>query len=149
VPPRLTRDPLATAALHTAVADDGHGAVVLFVGTVRQQHAGHEVRQIDYSAYETMAETVLRRIERQVGERHGCRLRIHHRLGSLPVGEASVVIAAGSAHRDAAFAACREALERLKREAPIWKREHYADGSTAWREEEPLVATSPLAGPAK
>ena len=69
------------------------------------------------------------------------RVAIVHRLGDVPVGEPSVAIAVASAHRQAAYEASRTALERLKREVPIWKREHYADGRVAWREEEPLVAT--------
>jgi len=69
----------------------------------------------------------------------GLRVAIVHRLGEIPVGEASVAIAVSSPHRDAAYAASRTALERLKQEVPIWKREHYADGESVWREEESLV----------
>lgn len=138
--PRLTRDPLAPASVLAAVADPAHGAVALFVGTVRARHASRSVTGIDYSAYEPMAESVLARIEEETGRHHAARVAIRHRLGALRVGDASVAIAAGSPHREAAFAACREALERLKREAPIWKRERYADGSAEWREEEPLGA---------
>jgi molybdopterin synthase catalytic subunit len=70
------------------------------------------------------------------------RIGITHRLGDVPVAEATVAIVATSPHRGAAFSASREALERLKREVPIWKREHYEDGSAAWREEEPLARVS-------
>ena len=92
-----------------------------------------------------MAEEVLARIVREL-EAGGKRLRmdIVHRLGEVPVGEASVVIAAASPHRAEAYEASRQALERLKREVPIWKRESYADGDCVWREEEPLVPAAPL-----
>jgi molybdopterin synthase catalytic subunit len=86
-----------------------------------------------------MAETVLRRIAADlVAGADRLRAAIVHRLGEVPVGEPSVVIAVASPHRAAAYEASRTALERLKREAPIWKREHYADGEAAWREEEAL-----------
>lgn len=112
---------------------------MLFVGTVRDDHGGRGVASIDYSAYEEMAETTLVRIERDLsGSASGALLRIVHRLGALAVGEASIVIAAASPHRDAAFELCRLALERVKREAPIWKRERYVDGTSLWREDEPL-----------
>lgn len=140
VPDHLTREPLDAGALLAAVAAPGCGAQALFVGTVRDQHAGREVRGIDYSAYERMAAEVLAAIERElVAGTPGLQLRIVHRLGELAAGEASIVIAAAAPHREAAFAACRSALERVKSEAPIWKRERYADGSAAWREEERLV----------
>jgi molybdopterin synthase catalytic subunit len=88
-----------------------------------------------------MALASLERIARELEvEAPGLRLGIIHRLGEVPVGEASVAIGAASPHRAAAFTAARDALERLKRETPIWKHESYADGSSAWREEEPLEA---------
>ncbi|MCP4656798.1 MAG: molybdenum cofactor biosynthesis protein MoaE [bacterium] len=77
---------------------------------------------------------------RSVALAGGCRVGIVHRLGEVPVGEASVVIGVAAPHRQAAYEASRTALERLKHEVPIWKREHYADGVVAWREEEPLSA---------
>lgn len=137
----VTRDPLDVAALAAAVAAPGRGAAVVFVGTVRDRHAGRAVAGIDYSGYEAMAEATLAAIERELAAEHdGLAVRIVHRLGALAAGEASIVIAAAAPRRDAAFAATREALERVKREAPIWKLERYADGSAAWREEEPLDA---------
>ena len=135
----LTRSPLDVAALAAEVAAPGRGAAVLFVGTVRNRHAGRAVAGIDYAGYEAMAEATLAAIERELAAEHdGLALRIVHRLGELAVGEASLAIAAAAPRRDAAFAAARRALERVKREAPIWKRERYADGGAAWREEEPL-----------
>ena len=141
---RLVREPIDTAALLARVAGRGRGATVLFLGTVRDRGpkaAGREVVAIDYSAYEPMSERVLEAIERDLAAEHdGLVVALVHRLGTLDVGEASIAIAAASPRRDAAFAAARAALERVKREAPIWKLERYADGSTAWREEEPLGA---------
>ena len=117
---------------------------MLFLGTVRDYHAGRPVEKLTYSAYRPMA------LEGLPPDRPRSRSRLHedlraaivHRLGEVPVGEPSVVIAIGSPHRAAAYEASRTALERLKAEIPIWKREHYADGEAAWRgEEEPLVGT--------
>ncbi len=127
-----------------AVAGPGRGATVLFLGTVRDHHGGRAVERLDYSGYAPMAATALRRI---IGELEaaadGLRVAIVHRLGEVPLGEPSVVIATASPHRQEAYAASRTALERLKREVPIWKREHYKDGEITWREEEPLTATQP------
>ena len=139
----LTDEPIDVAAAERAVAGAGRGAVLLFLGTVRDHHRGRPVAQLTYSAYRSMAEQVLERIatELEAGA-EGLRVAIVHRLGVVPVGEASVVIATASPHRAAAYDASREALERLKREVPIWKREHYADGEAVWREEEPLVLSA-------
>ncbi|MEE8525958.1 MAG: molybdenum cofactor biosynthesis protein MoaE [Thermoanaerobaculia bacterium] len=144
-PPRaaLVDGPIDMAAVERRVADPACGAVLLFLGTVRDHHAGRAVAGLTYSAYRTMAEKVLGRIAGEL-EAAGDRLRVAivHRLGEVPVGEASVVIAVASPHREAAYEASRSALERLKHEVPIWKRERYADGETAWREEEPLASPS-------
>lgn len=134
----LVRQAIDVAGVERSVADPRFGAVVLFLGTVRDHHGGRAVARLEYSAYDVMA---LRRLAEIVDdlERAGdVRAAIVHRLGDVPLGEPSVVIATASPHRQAAYQANREALERLKREVPIWKREHYADGSVRWREEEPL-----------
>jgi len=136
----LTNAPLDPGPLLAEVAAATRGATVLFLGTVRDHHAGRAVVGIDYSAYAAMAEKVLAAIERDLAAEHaGVAVRIVHRLGALDAGEASIAIAAAAPRRDAAFAAARRALERVKHEAPIWKLERYADGSTSWREEEPLA----------
>ncbi len=132
-------DPDTVSTVRASVEDSGKGAVVVFVGNVRDSFGGRPVERITYSAYPAMAE---RRMERIVCELEaaepGTRVEIVHGLGRLEVGDASVVIAAASAHRRQAYDTNRLALERLKAEVPIWKREHYADGQSAWREEEPL-----------
>jgi molybdopterin synthase catalytic subunit len=137
--PVLVDGPIDLAAVEGRVRSADCGAVLLFLGTVRDHHAGRSVEQLTYTAYRPMAEAALRRIAGEL-EAAGERLavRIVHRLGEVPVGEPSVVIAVASPHREAAYGASRTALERLKREVPIWKREHYADGEAVWREEEPL-----------
>jgi len=124
-----------------SISGPGRGAVVVFLGTVRNQHAGQRVTRLTYSAYRPMAQAALETIAADLEAAHpGLRAAIVHRLGEVEVGEASVVIATASPHRAAAYEASRTALERLKAEIPIWKREHYADGEAAWREEEPLAS---------
>lgn len=131
--------PLDGAALLAEVAGPGRGAQVLFVGTVRDRDAGRAVTGIRYDCYLPMAERVLAAIAADLeGEHEGLAVAIRHRVGELAVGEASIAIACAAPRRDAAFAAARRALERVKREAPIWKLERYGDGGAAWRLEEPL-----------
>ena len=125
----VTAGPIDVAALLAAVADPACGAVVLFLGNVRDAHGGRAVAGIRYDGYRPMAEAVLQR------------------LGELAVGETSVAIAAASPRRDAAFAATRAALERLKKELPVWKLERYADGTSAWREEERLAPREAAGAP--
>lgn len=143
----LVDGPIDPAPLVAAVAGPSRGALVVFSGNVRDHHAGRAVDRITYTAYRAMAASGLAGIVADL-EREGNDLRaaIVHRLGEVPVGEASVVIAVASPHREAAYAASRKALERLKAEIPIWKREHYQGGEAVWREEEPLVPREPPAG---
>ena len=115
------------------VAKPEHGAVVLFVGITRQYTDARETRRLEYEAYGPMAAAEMARIGQEAEQRWpGVRMAIGHRTGFVPIGEASVVIAAASPHRPNAFAAARYAIEELKRRVPIWKREHYADGSVEW-----------------
>ena len=139
--PVLQDSVLDVAAVAREVADPSCGALAIFVGNVRDQHQGREVESITYSAYPSMATSRIRTICHQLEESSpGARIAIVHRLGDIDVGEASVVIAVSSPHRAAAYDASREALERLKTEVPIWKKEHYKDGEILWREEESLSA---------
>jgi len=140
---RLVDATIDAAESVRAVQSRSRGAVVLFVGTVRDRHRGRPVERITYSAYGSMAQSRLERIVRELEEEaEGLAVAIVHRLGSIAAGEASVVIATASPHRQEAYAASRRALERLKSEVPIWKREHYGDGAAAWREEESLTGRS-------
>jgi len=135
----LTNGPIDTAQAVAAVSGPDRGAVVIFLGTVRDHHAGRPVEKLTYSAYRSMALEGLRRVVADLEAAHeNLRAAIVHRLGEVPVGDPSVVIAIASPHRAAAYEASRTALERLKAEIPIWKREHYADGEAEWREVEPL-----------
>jgi molybdopterin synthase catalytic subunit len=137
----LVDGPIDPDAVVATVAAPGRGAVLVFLGTVRDSHAGRAVEKLTYSAYRTMALEGLERIVAALeASSPGLRAAIVHRLGEVPVGEASVVIAVASPHRAAAYEASRTALERLKTEIPIWKREHYAEGPAVWREEEVLRA---------
>ncbi len=110
--------------------DDASGALVTFAGTVRDNARGKQVIALDYEAYPPAAEKMLEQIGDEIFERWGIRnVAIAHRHGLLHVGETSVVIAVSSAHREAAFEACRYAIERIKVLVPIWKREIYEDGA--------------------
>jgi MoaE-MoaD fusion protein len=129
---RIQSEPLDPRAVEALVADPAAGAIVTFIGTVRDQARGRSVIRLDYEAYAPAAEAMLRQIGDEVRQRWGLgRLAIVHRVGSLTVGEASVIISVASPHRDAAFEACRYAIERIKEIVPIWKKEHYNDGE-AW-----------------
>lgn len=136
----LVDDPIDLDRVLATVSGPSCGAVVFFLGTVRDHHAGRSVGKLTYSAYRSMALDGLRRIVSDLeASAPGLRAAIVHRLGDVPVGEASVAIAVASPHRAAAYEASRTALERLKTEIPIWKREHYTEGPPVWREEEPLT----------
>jgi molybdopterin synthase catalytic subunit len=130
-PHRVSAEALDPGAPLAAVHDRELGAIVTFVGTVRDANAGKRVTQLDYEAYPEMALRVFERIASIAQERWEARVSIHHRTGELHPGDVSVVIAAASRHRANAFEACRYAIEELKKDAPIWKREHYPDG-TSW-----------------
>ncbi len=131
---RVTPDPLAASAIAALVADAACGAVTTFVGLVRDHNAGRRVLWLEYEAYAPLAVKAFRQIEEETRERWPtARLAIHHRIGRVAIGEASVVIAAASAHRADAFAASRYAIERLKQIAPIWKHEHF-EGGEVWIE---------------
>jgi molybdopterin synthase catalytic subunit len=112
-----------------AVAHEGAGGVVTFTGLVRRESRGRTIERLEYEAYKVMAEGRLAAIAREIAaSAPGVRVAILHRVGVLAVGEVAVVIAASAPHRAEAFAAAREAIERLKREVPIWKKEVAIDG---------------------
>jgi molybdopterin synthase catalytic subunit len=128
---RVTAGVLDPAAIAGQVTDDGAGAVVTFVGTVRDNARGRRVLWLDYEAYDEAAETQLWRIVAEMRDRWPVvAVAIEHRTGRLEIGEASVVIAVSSAHRDAAFQAASHAIERIKQIVPIWKKEAYEGGET-------------------
>lgn len=125
----ISAEPLDTAALVDRVRRADCGGIVVFEGTVRSPNQGHDVQALEYEVWEGRAEQQLDLIARQVAERHGLRgVLAVHRSGGLGVGEPAVVVAAVSVHRDAAFHAASELIDRIKSEAWIWKKELWADG---------------------
>ncbi len=126
---RVVDRPLDLAEVVDAVASPDRGGLVTFRGDVRGLSHGKKVLRLEYEAYAPMAERKLEEIGREVGDMHGAVVAVVHRVGALLPGEAAVVIAASAPHRAPAFRACEETIERLKRDAPIWKREVYEDGS--------------------
>jgi molybdopterin synthase catalytic subunit len=129
----LTRAPIDATALIARVARPAHGAVLLFLGIVRDVNDGRTVTGMEYSAYEAMAERELAAIAEEARSRFaGTDVAIQHRLGDLGLEEASVGIAVAHAHRRTAYDVSRWLIEELKRRVPIWKREHYLDGTREW-----------------
>jgi len=133
---KVTSAPLELQALAAEISSgaDGDGAVVTFAGLVRDHNQGRRVRFLEYEAYEPLAVRALERIVVEARDAWpSARLGLHHRIGRLEIGEASIIIVAASAHRGDAFAACRYAIERVKQIVPIWKHEHF-DGGEVWLE---------------
>lgn len=130
----ITTDTLDLNELMAAVGAPGVGAVTSFLGLVRDHNQGRRVQHLVYEAYEPLAERALARIIAEAHERWpSAVLAIHHRVGQLAIGEASVAIAAASPHRADAFAATRYAIERIKQIVPIWKHEYF-EGGDVWIE---------------
>jgi len=126
---RLSAEPLSLDAVVDEVRSDEAGAVATFIGTTRLQSRGRTVLHLDYEAYEEMAEQVMAEIAEELKRRYDlCEIAIHHRTGRLDIGEASVVIAVSAPHRQAALTACKEAIDTLKGQVPLWKKEFYEDG---------------------
>jgi molybdopterin synthase catalytic subunit len=130
---RLVREPIDATALLARVSRPSNGAVLLFLGVVREVNDGRAVTGIDYSAYEPMAARELAAIAAEAAQRFGVTdIAIAHRLGELSLEEASVGIAVAHPHRADAYEASRWIIEEIKRRVPIWKREHYRDGTREW-----------------
>jgi molybdopterin synthase catalytic subunit len=130
---RLTREPIDYHGLTEEVRRDGCGAVVTFLGTVRDLTGDRVTVALDYEAYPGMAEKKLAEIEADTRARWPVGdIALIHRLGRLEVGEVSVAVAVSCPHRAQAFEACRHAIDRLKELVPIWKKENWADGTTEW-----------------
>ena len=135
----LTREAIDVAPFYATAAHDG--AACVFVGVVRNEHAGREVRYLEYEAYEEMASPLMEEIEREARAKWPVSdVRIAHRLGRIEIGEASVVVGVASPHRAEAFAACRYVIDTLKTRVPIWKKEFYADGSVWLDSSDPRAA---------
>jgi molybdopterin synthase catalytic subunit len=134
----LTRERIDRDALVAALQQPGDGAVVVFDGIVRDNTRGRKTLYLDYEAYEEMALEQMQKLAREAGERFAIdRVGVVHRLGRLEIGESSIVIVVTSAHRAAAFDACRWLIDTLKRTVPVWKKEHFTDGAV-WKDGEPF-----------
>lgn len=139
---RIVERPIDVQALAAQVEEAEAGAVCTFAGLVRNHSRGQRVTHLEYHAYQEMAEKKLRQVAEEIAERFGVtRLAIEHRVGVLRIGDVAVGIASASAHRDAAFKACRYAIDRIKQIVPIWKKEFGEDGAV-WVEECAVEAPS-------
>jgi len=129
---RITEEPLSLEAAVAEVADERAGGIATFTGTVRKQSRGREVTHLDYEAYAEMAEDVMVKLASDLEGRYDlCGVAIHHRVGRVEIGEASVVIAVSAPHRQDALAACKDAIDTLKETVPLWKKEVY-EGGEEW-----------------
>ncbi len=129
----IVEHPIDHASIIAEVGKHANGATLLFLGTVRELNDGRAVSGMEYSAYRGMAERELADIVREAAERFGSDdIVVEHRIGTLQLGEASVAIAVAHPHRGAAYDASRYVIEQLKARVPIWKLEHYVDGTREW-----------------
>ena len=126
----VSNEELSLKEIVSKVQAPEYGAVVIFLGTVRSNAQGKDVKNLNYEAYEPMATMELDRIACMCAKQYETQTYIAHRSGHLDIGDIAVIIAAASAHRDAAFTACQKALETLKADVPIWKKEFYKDGQS-------------------
>jgi molybdopterin synthase catalytic subunit len=131
---RICLAPLLVADAYQLADDGANGAIVLMSGMVRNQTNSQPVKYLEYQAYEPMALQIFEQIAAEIKVQWPIvtHVVIHHRVGKLVVGEISVVLAVGAPHRGEAFAACQYAIDTLKHNAPIWKKEHWADGASSW-----------------
>lgn len=135
----LVRSPIDVGKLITEASRPDCGAVSLFIGNSRDHNEGRKVVSLDYEAYEPMALAALETLEGDARKRFAiATCRIVHRLGEVPLAEASVAVVVAAAHRQPAFDACQWAMNELKRSAPIWKKEHFASGESDWVKGTPL-----------
>jgi MoaE-MoaD fusion protein len=128
----VTEQPLSLEAVAREVADERAGGIATFTGTVRRQSRGRDVTHLKYEAYAEMAADVMAKLAAELESRYElCGVAIHHRVGRVEIGEASVVIAVSAPHRQDALAACKDAIDTLKEEVPLWKKEVY-EGGEEW-----------------
>jgi molybdopterin synthase catalytic subunit len=140
---QVTRDPIRPERVLEQVGDAGHGAVLLFLGTVRNHADGRPVSGLRYEAYESMAEEVLLELVQEAAARAGTdRVVAVHRIGELGIGEVSVALAISTPHRAEAFEAARTFMDDLKKRLPVWKHEAYVDGSRDWVDGEEIQPPS-------
>lgn len=133
----ITTKKISVDSVLEAVTDEGSGATVLFLGTVRDNNnqSGKKIAEMHYESYVAMAERQILEIKKEIKQKWPIRnIEIVHRIGKLGVGDISVAVAVSSAHRAEAFEACRYAIDRIKNALPIWKKEILIDGSQVWLE---------------
>jgi len=129
----ITKSEIDLATLSREVEDPAAGAIVTFAGATRNETDGREVLSLTYQAYDEMAESKLIEVATQAKERFDIlKVAVLHRVDTLPVGGISIGIAVSAGHRPAAFDACRFLIDTIKKEVPIWKKEEFADGESAW-----------------
>ena len=130
----ITIAPLSMEEAYQLADDAANGAVVVMSGTVRNQTDGKPVEYLEYQAYQPMAIAVFNSIATEIRTKwqDANRIVIHHRVGKLKIGEISVIVAVGCPHRGEAFEACRYAIDTLKHNAPVWKKEWFEDGASTW-----------------
>lgn len=131
----IVRDPIDVAAIARSVRTDACGAVITFAGVVREMSDDDRpVTGLSYEAHESMAAAEFEAIAQEARRQFGpCEIAVAHRTGDIQVGDVSVAVAVGAPHRGTAFDACEFTIDELKRRAPIWKKEHYAQGESEWR----------------
>jgi molybdopterin synthase catalytic subunit len=142
----ITSQPIDVAALEGSVRTGSCGGVVTFAGIVRERSDDDRpVTGLSYEAHEAMALEEFKRIADEARERFGpCRIAVTHRIGDLRIGDVAVAVVVASAHRGTAFDACEYVIDELKRRAPIWKKEHYADGGdSVWKSNDCTSASHP------
>lgn len=142
--PFLSYTPIIPEQVTATLAGDADGAVVTFVGRVRNHHGGRTVTALAYSAYVAMADAATAAIVAEASARWPVRVVVVHRLGELAIGDVAIVVAASGGHRAECFAATGWVVDEVKRRVPIWKRERYDDGSEAWVDPTAPSGTAPV-----
>lgn len=140
----LSHAPIVPDQVTAKLAGEADGAVVTFVGRVRNHHGGRSVVALAYSAYEAMADAATAAIVAEAMARWPVRVVVVHRLGDLAIGDVAIVVAASGGHRAECFAATSRVVDEVKRRVPIWKRERYGDGSEAWVDPTAPAGTVPV-----
>ena len=136
---KITYEPIPPDEVIRAVKAENAGAIVPFLGIVRDNTGGRKVSYLEYEAYPPMAEKKMAEIAREIYEKWGLdRVAMIHRVGRLKIGEVSVAVAVAAPHRKDGFAACKYAMDRLKQIVPIWKREVWKDGGEEWVKPDPV-----------
>jgi len=130
----LRSEPLSVDEIRAAAADPTAGAVVVFIGTVRDHDHGRDVTALSYSAHPSAAAELSRVAEKIAASHSIVSLAVAHRTGDLKIGDLAVVAAVGAAHRDVALTACQALIDELKATVPIWKHQFFADGTAEWVE---------------